>query len=33
MTVADREIQHRLEKLQRHGVPIRVSRLLGIEGD
>jgi predicted MFS family arabinose efflux permease len=33
MTVADREIQDRLEKLQRQDVPIRVSRLLGIEGD
>jgi len=33
MTVADRDVQDRLEKLQRHGVPIRVSRLLGIEGD
>jgi hypothetical protein len=33
MTVADQEVQDRMEKLQRPGVPIRVSRLLGIVGD
>lgn len=33
MTVADRDIQERMEELQRPGVPIRVSRLLGVVGD
>jgi len=32
MTIADREIQERMETLQRPGVPIRVSRLLGVRG-
>jgi MFS family permease len=31
MTVADRQIQDRVEKLQRSGVPLRVSRLIGID--
>ena len=31
MTVADRQIQDRVEKLQRTGVPVRVSRLIGID--
>ncbi len=31
MTVADREIQGRIESLQRTGVPVRVSRLIGID--
>jgi hypothetical protein len=30
MTVTDRRIQDRVEKFQRPGVPIRVSRLIGI---
>ena len=31
MTVADREIQGRIESLQRAGVPVRVSRLIGVD--
>ena len=31
MTVADREIQARIEDLQRSGVPVRVSRLIGVD--
>jgi len=30
MTVADREIQTRIESLQQTGVPVRVSRLIGV---
>ncbi len=30
MTIADRKLQDRVEELQRKGVPIRVSRLIGI---
>jgi quinol monooxygenase YgiN len=30
MTVADRQIQDHIEKLQRADVPVRVSRLIGI---
>ena len=31
MTVADREIQARIEGLQQTGVPVRVSRLIGVD--
>ncbi|HET7032617.1 MAG TPA: MFS transporter, partial [Casimicrobiaceae bacterium] len=31
MTVADREIQARIEGLQQSGVPVRVSRLIGVD--
>jgi quinol monooxygenase YgiN len=31
MTVADRQLQERVEHLQRTGVPVRVSRLIGID--
>jgi MFS family permease len=31
MTIADREIQSRIESLQRTGVPVRVSRLIGVD--
>ncbi len=30
MTVRDRELQDRVTKLNRSGVPIRVSRLIGV---
>jgi hypothetical protein len=30
MTVADRELQERVERLQREGVPVRISRLIGV---
>ena len=30
MTIADRKLQERVEELQRPGVPIRVSRLIGV---
>jgi hypothetical protein len=30
MTVADREIQERVALLQREGVPVKVSRLIGV---
>ena len=30
MTFADREIQERVAQLQREGVPVRVSRLIGV---
>jgi MFS family permease len=33
MTVTDRKLQERVEALQRPGVPIRISRLIGIEGE
>jgi MFS family permease len=33
MTVADRKLVDKVEELQRPGVPIRVSRLLSVEGD
>jgi hypothetical protein len=33
MTVTDRNLQERVEALQRPGVPIRISRLIGIEGE
>ena len=33
MTVADRKLQERVEQLQRPGVPIRISRLIGVAGD
>jgi hypothetical protein len=33
MTVADRHATERMQALQKHGVPIKVSRLLGVEGD
>ena len=33
MTVADRALQERVEALQRPGIPIRVSRLIGIDGE
>jgi quinol monooxygenase YgiN len=31
MTVADRELQERVEQLQREGVPTRISRLIGVD--
>ncbi|MGI8895942.1 MAG: MFS transporter [Casimicrobiaceae bacterium] len=31
MTMADRELQNRVEELQRPDVPVRVSRLIGVE--
>jgi hypothetical protein len=31
MTIADRQVQEDIAKLQRPDVPIRVSRLLGID--
>jgi MFS family permease len=31
MTIADREVQGRIESLQRAGVPVRVSRLIGVD--
>jgi MFS family permease len=31
MTIADRQVQHEIEKHQREGVPIRVSRFLGVD--
>jgi hypothetical protein len=31
MTVADRHIQQEIEKYQRQGVPVRVSRFLGVD--
>jgi hypothetical protein len=31
MTVADRHIQQEIEKHQRQGVPVRVSRFLGVD--
>ncbi len=31
MTMADREVQSRIESLQRTGVPVRVSRLIGVD--
>ena len=31
MTVADRHIQQEIEKHQREGVPVRVSRFLGVD--
>ena len=31
MTVADREIQAQIEGLQQTGVPVRVSRLIGVD--
>jgi len=31
MTIADREVQDRIESLQREGVPVRVSRLIGVD--
>ncbi len=31
MTVTDRQIQDRIEKMQRPGVPVRVSRLIGVD--
>ena len=31
MTVADRQVQHEAERHQREGVPIRVSRFLGVD--
>jgi len=33
MTIADRRLIDKVEELQRPGVPIRISRLLGVEGD
>jgi len=33
MTIADRELQERMSEYQRPGVAIRVSRLIGIEGE
>jgi hypothetical protein len=30
-TMADRNLQDRIERLQRSDVPVRVSRLLGID--
>ncbi|HXX82461.1 MAG TPA: MFS transporter [Casimicrobiaceae bacterium] len=33
MTVADRKLQERVEQFQRPGVPIRISRLIGVAGD
>jgi len=33
MTVADHKLTARVESLQRPGVPIRISRLLGVDGD
>jgi MFS family permease len=31
MTIADRHVQSHIEKLQRPGVPVRVSRLIGVD--
>ena len=31
MTIADRNIQQEIEKHQREGVPVRVSRFLGVD--
>jgi hypothetical protein len=31
MTIADRHIQQEIEKYQREGVPVRVSRFLGVD--
>ena len=31
MTMADRKLQSRMERLQRPGVPVRVSRLIGVD--
>ena len=33
MTFADREIQERVALFQREGVPVRVSRLIGVNPD
>ena len=33
MTIADRRLQQRVEEFQRPGVPIRISRLIGVDGD
>jgi hypothetical protein len=33
MTIADRKLQAALEQFQRPGVPIRISRLIGVEGE
>ena len=33
MTIADRKLQERMEDFQRNGVPIRISRLIGIESN
>jgi len=33
MTITDRKLQERVEALQRPGVPIRISRLIGVEGE
>ncbi len=32
-TIADRSLQERIERVQRSGVPVRVSRLIGIDRD
>jgi hypothetical protein len=32
-TMADRNLQERVERVQRPGVPLRVSRLIGIDRD
>ena len=31
MTIADRSVQQRIESLQRSGIPVRVSRLIGVD--
>jgi hypothetical protein len=31
MTIADRQVQQDIEKFQREGVPVRVSRFLGVD--
>jgi hypothetical protein len=31
MTVKDREIQDRVDQFQRDGVPVRVSRFIGVD--
>jgi hypothetical protein len=33
MTMADRRLQDRVEEFQRPGVPVRISRLIGVDGD